>query len=225
MLVLCRGQGLEFMCVESSTCCAWLPPGLRAAVEPAREGDPQQSWLQPEPALPVEVPLHGQGGVPTGLPSDYLAWLPSSFADQRTIVIIPLGCFGQRSTKADGRLIAPVSAHDSRRGGRKVGMQFSQALCEGLRLHMRLPVLMHAMTRTVPHVSRVLTRRAGGGDVGPHVARAAPGAVARRHHGLLRRRRRDPALLEVLLGGRSSDKGGRPSLPTCLRACTAAIGA
>lgn len=74
------------------------PAGVRAAVEPARARDPKQPWLQPEPAVPVEVPLHGQGGR----------------------------------------------------------------------------------------------------DVGPHVARAAPCAVARRHRRLLRRRRRDAALLEVL---------------------------
>ena len=38
---------------------AWSRAGVRAAVEPAREGDPEQPRLQPEPALPLEVPLHG----------------------------------------------------------------------------------------------------------------------------------------------------------------------
>ena len=53
---------------------AWalLPAGLRAAVEPAREGDPQQPRLQPEPALPLEVPLHGQGAPSTDQSSQLL---------------------------------------------------------------------------------------------------------------------------------------------------------
>jgi cell division cycle protein 20 (cofactor of APC complex) len=37
-------------------------PGVRAAVEPPRARDPEQPRVQQEPAVPVEVPLHGQGG-------------------------------------------------------------------------------------------------------------------------------------------------------------------
>jgi hypothetical protein len=64
---------LRVSCVAISTVMPWVScpehqcitlgicAGLRAAVEPAREGDPEQPRLQPEPALPVEVPIDGQG--------------------------------------------------------------------------------------------------------------------------------------------------------------------
>lgn len=45
-------------------------PGVRAAVEQARAGDPLQPRLQPEPALPLEVPLHDQGRRVLGTPLD-----------------------------------------------------------------------------------------------------------------------------------------------------------
>ena len=35
--------------------------GVRAAVEQARARDPVQPRLQPEPAVPLEVPLHDEG--------------------------------------------------------------------------------------------------------------------------------------------------------------------
>ena len=41
--------------------------GLRAAVESAREGDLEQPRIQPGPALPLKVPLHGQVPLPDSL--------------------------------------------------------------------------------------------------------------------------------------------------------------
>lgn len=71
-----RQQGLVIglhHVVGSCFCCHFLSPlldfqsgsgfaGLRAAVEPARTRDPVKPWVQPESALPLEVPYTDQGG-------------------------------------------------------------------------------------------------------------------------------------------------------------------
>lgn len=123
--------------------------GLLAAVEPAREGDPEQPRLQPEPALPLEVPLHGKGA----------------------------------HLRPHHNTAPHLSSQDGLKGSN--GSAWLSA-CK---------------------VAKPLQMRTGGGDVGPHIASAAPGAVTRRHHGLLRGRRRDSALLEVLRRGAPGPEG------------------